>query len=401
MRIAFLCSGLEPGRDGVGDYTRRLAANCILQGHECTILALDDRHTERSLSGAATGEKCIRETQNSDGVDIPCLRCSVSLPRQERIQRIREYLAAFDPDWVSLQFVPYGFHPKGLPWRFARDFEPMIGARPLQIMFHELWIGNATGASWKDRLIGALQRRCILRMLRRLKPKLLHTSNATYVRLLERRGFTALPLPLFGNIPVSDTAPDAALPPEISDAGVPSDACGRSGWWLGVFFATLHPEWKPEPLLPILRGAANRAGKRICLISAGRQGAAGEALWEQMTREYGRDFLFVRTGEQAAERISALLQIANFGVVSTPWNLIGKSGSAAAMLDHGLPVIVTRKEETAEASPVSETPPEPLFHRCDPALEDKLVAGLKKRAPVHRAREISVRFIDALRKPGI
>lgn len=32
MRLAFICVSLEPGRDGVGDYTRSLAAECIRQG---------------------------------------------------------------------------------------------------------------------------------------------------------------------------------------------------------------------------------------------------------------------------------------------------------------------------------------------------------------------------------
>lgn len=44
MKLLFLCTSLEPGRDGVGDYVRLLAEACIEAGHECRLLALNDEH---------------------------------------------------------------------------------------------------------------------------------------------------------------------------------------------------------------------------------------------------------------------------------------------------------------------------------------------------------------------
>jgi len=43
MKIILVCSSLEPDRDGVGDYSRLLAGALITQGHECTLLALNDK----------------------------------------------------------------------------------------------------------------------------------------------------------------------------------------------------------------------------------------------------------------------------------------------------------------------------------------------------------------------
>jgi hypothetical protein len=44
MRIVFLCFSLEPGRDGVGDYTRALAGELIRPGHEvCAVAMLKNR----------------------------------------------------------------------------------------------------------------------------------------------------------------------------------------------------------------------------------------------------------------------------------------------------------------------------------------------------------------------
>jgi len=258
-------------------------------------------------------------------------------------------------------------------------------------MFHELWIGFGAAAPLKEQCIGSLQRYCIFRMIRALKPRALHTSNATYAGLLKSVGGVAKELPLFGNIPVLDLGPEPLLPAQLAAAGVPADPAGRNGWWLALFFGTLHPEWQPEPLTGILSRAAKRAGKRLCMVSAGRMGASGEALWEKMSRENGPEIVFVKCGEQSGGQISTLLQIADFGIAVTPWELMGKSGTVAAMLDHGLPVLYTRDNGNAEGSAES-----PLFHRCDAALEAKLVAGLQKQEPNPRVREICARFLAAL-----
>ena len=379
MRIAFLCSGLEPGRDGVGDYMRSLAAECVRQGHVCALVALND--------GKAQGAAVFREMQECDGVSMEALRCPEAVAWEDRVREARAFLADFGPDWISLHYVPYGFHPRGLAWRAADDLRAIVGGSPLQIMFHELWIGFGKGAPLKERLVGLAQRHCIFRTLRMLAPRVVHTSNATYAALLRKGGCSVTELPLFGSIPV---LPDPAFPPGLTAAGVPGDG-GREGWWIGAFFGTLHPEWKPEPLTGILLEAAQKAGQRVCLVSAGRLGVAGEAVWEAMRRAYAEKIVFLKLGEQTREQISALFGAADFGVASSPWCLMGKSSSAASMLDHGLPVIVTRVEEGGAL------PEGTLFHFCDEALESKLIAGLPRGEPGRSVGEICARFLAALR----
>lgn len=380
MRIVFICSGLEPGHDGVGDYTRRLAAECVRQGHECRLVALNDKNARHGK-------------QDSDGIQMDCLRCASSLGWAERMAQLREFVSEFNPDWISLQYVPYGFQRKGLPWRFAGDIKPVIGGRPLHIMFHELWIGWGKAAPFKQRMIGTLHRWCILRMLRTLKPRVIHTSNATYVALLKQTSVPAVQLPIFGNIPVADVGAQPLLPAEFVAAGIPADPASRNGWWLAAFFGTLHPEWTPEPLISNLLQAAKQANKRVCLFAVGRIGTAGDVLWEKMTREWGHEIVFVKFGEQPTERVSLLLQMADFGVAVSPGMLIEKSSAAAAMLDHGLPIILSRDEA---GTGVAEVASDTQFHQCDGSLVAKLVAGLPKREPLPRTHEIGARFIAAL-----
>ncbi|MEI8235402.1 MAG: hypothetical protein WCH57_12065 [Verrucomicrobiota bacterium] len=377
MRIAFLCGSLESGRDGVGDYTRRLAAECVRQGHACRLIALNDAF----ISGT------VSEKQESEEVSLPSLRCGEDLPVGERNAAARVFLDGFDPDWISLQFVPYAFHPKGIPWRFARELREIIAGRPLHLMFHELWIGEGGGYAWKHRLVGAVQRGCIFRLIAALRPRVVHTSNATYIARLQAGGVAAGELPIFGNIPIAP--PDAALPPGLLTAGLPLIAPERGAWWFALFFGILHPEWQPEPFTGTLLSAARQAGKRVCWISAGRMGAAGEALWERLRQTYGGEIRFIRCGEQPATRISALLRWADFGVAASPWSLLGKSSAAATMIDHGLSVIVPRDA----GAPPGDTAP---YFRCDAMLPARLAEGLPKRAPASRLGEICARFLQAL-----
>jgi len=97
------------------------------------------------------------------------------------------------------------------------------------------------------------------------------------------------------------------------------------------------------------------------------------------------------------ETISAQLRDADFGVAASPWQLIGKSGSAAAMLDHGLPVIVTRDDFHPYLPGDGPPSTDPLLHRLDDALPAKLAAGLPKRPARHRVDEIAARLVGLLK----
>ena len=43
MKILFICGTFENGKDGVGDYTKRLAKEIIDYGHSVHIIAIHDK----------------------------------------------------------------------------------------------------------------------------------------------------------------------------------------------------------------------------------------------------------------------------------------------------------------------------------------------------------------------
>src|SRR5204862_4861274 len=154
-------------------------------------IALNDRFV-----GAETS---LREA----GAEIETVRVPAQMPWPARIAAVRPRLAAFAPDCLSLQFAPYGFADRGLVWGLGARLLAPEPPPCVHVMFHELWIGEAEGAPVKRRIIGGIQKRLILKLLRDLAPTVVQTQASPYVHMLRRHGIAASRLPLFGNIAVN------------------------------------------------------------------------------------------------------------------------------------------------------------------------------------------------------
>lgn len=375
MKIAFLCTSLEAGRDGVGDYTRHLAAACRDAGQTCRLFAINDRHL-----GIATAS------------DSWSLRLSSHSPWSERSVLLSRALHEFAPDWVSWQIVPYGFHPKGVMPASPAWLAALTGAWRTHVMLHELWLGLPAGSSWRERLIGFCQRRRLLMFLRRLRPVRLHTSNLTYQRVLAQNGWAAEVLPLFGNIPIAPLSRDLALA-ELP-AGLP--AAPR---WIGAMFGTLHAEWSAVDTFAWLRAAATHAGRDIGIVTLGHGGVQQEAILGPVRRLFP-EIPIVTVGAVDAARVSRLLQAADFGISSHPWALVEKSGSTVALLEHGLPVLVPRDEWRLRGEPAPVGAVDPLLRRLRDFPPEDLPTWLAaRRAPAGRLDGVARKFLTDLGEP--
>lgn len=381
MKIAFIVSSLEPGRDGVGDYTRRLAAELIQQGHECRLIALNEKGKAK-VKSKTSGVRChngqdsladsqhsdrasalrpltsgFMDTQTSEGTPVECLRLPETLSWPERTALARQWVEEYKPDWVSLQFVPFGFHPKGLCFGLGKTLATINPERPWHIMFHELWLGLARSSSIKHRVWGALQRRLILQLVNTLRPRVVHTQAQPYQVTLQAAGVSAAILPLFGNIPkAKGDAWGEILQPLLSqNFGKP---VSREQVYLAGVFGGIHLEWNARDAVEALLPLVQRANQRLVLVLMGRNHLSSEML--AALRDKLKDHVVVLDlGERTNAEISKLLQTLDLGLATTPLQLIEKSGSVAAMLEHGLPALVTRDDwqligrqtEDATASP--------------------------------------------------
>jgi glycosyltransferase involved in cell wall biosynthesis len=356
VKILFLTGSSERGKDGVGDYTRALAGECARLGHEAFLLSLNDPWLTGSLQNPAE------------------LRLGAKMSWPDRVNSARAFLAQNGAEVVSLQFVPYSFHPAGLSFALPQILRAIIGQTRVQLMFHEIWIGSHQGAPLQVKILGFCQRKTIQAMVKGLACRKVHTSNMVYARLLARYGIDAELLPLFGSVPVTATRNE----PMRSD-------CTLS---LGLF-GSIHPEWNPDEMLAELR----RLGRPIRLSHVGRIGP-GEQVWSELSGRYQSEIEFCRFGEQSFENISQFLGSLDFGVATTPLSLIGKSSCTAAMLDHGLPVIVSRNDihfrGISEVAPISE-----LLIPVDENFLERL-ATVKRQPPWPRLPAVAAQFLHDL-----
>ena len=388
MRIAFVTSSAEAGKDGMGDYTLSLAAALRSLGHSVLAIGLNDRWIEKD-SSAATRD-------NADGVALERLASSIPVP--ERIDRACVRLKDFRPEWASFQMSCYAYHPKGILFGVNRHLRRLAATcENWQVMFQELWIAFQKDASLKNRLVGTLQRLSIKGGVKALQPKLLQTSTPLFRALLRTIGIEASVLPLAGSIPVNpDPGTDWFLE-VLGENGAPILAEKRKAHLVGGFFGAIYPNWEPEPFFSSLRKVAQKTGQRVTILAAGRMGGGGEAIWNRLAPLYP-DIRFHKVGELSFDRVSQYLRNLDFGIAATPWLAIGKSSATAAMLDHGIPVMVTRNDSQPRLRLEIEPPADPLLILADRDVSERFLAGLPWREPRHTARDLAAEFVRRMQQ---
>ncbi|CAH8292982.1 glycosyltransferase involved in cell wall biosynthesis [Mariniflexile fucanivorans] len=315
MKIIFICGSLEPGKDGVGDYTRRLCAELILQGIHVGILSYNDK----DVNGAT------QVTQYADGQAIYCYRISTFIKPKERCVLAKQWIDTHNPEWLSLQFVPYAFNNKGLPFGFASQLKTIGQNRKWHIMFHELWIGMNKESTLKEKCIGYIQRYIIKELTLKLKPNLVNTQTELYKKQLEKLTITSSLLPLFSNIPVIQK------PIEKTHLdSIPFDIPNK----YFVLFGSIH---YGSPINHFVKDFVDYLkNDSFSLITIGRNGNELRE-WISIWESYKLEVKCL--GEQSVEVISHVLKNATFGISTTPMALVEKSGSVLAMHAHGIPVI--------------------------------------------------------------
>lgn len=312
MKIVFLCGSLEPGLDGVGDYTRRLSAELIKQGHQIAIVSLNDAFIKEENSS----------NQVLEGVSLSVLRLPYSSSHNIRFKRAKEFIDIFNPDWVSLQFVPFSFHQKGLLFSQIKHFKFLTKGRFLHIMLHEAWVGKGTGFNYKKIAYSLLQEATIKKLFKSLHPKLIHTHIPSFFHKFKRMGWVVGKLPLFSNIPLftNDT-----------------NAIDRNKIKIG-FFSQMEMSDSILKFIKTLEENLNDKALHLEILLFGGSQATANTCKQILEEESTLRNKIILKGHLCDKELSLTLQECNLGMTPVPRHALGKSGSVAAFISHGVPV---------------------------------------------------------------
>jgi hypothetical protein len=310
MRILFLCGSLEPGKDGVGDYTRRLACELIRQAHSCSIIAIMDKGVNVKNE----------EMQEIDNTSISVVRLPFNNGYKLNCIEAKPWVDNFNPDWISLQYVPFSFHPKGLPFGFAKSIKLISKQRMLHIMFHELWVGMNKESVPKFKVLGAIQKKMIQSFIKNTKPYLLHTQTQLYRWQLKKIEENVLLLPLFSNNRVN----------------TPITVKEKKESIHFVVFGNIHHGAPIEDFCCCLEQFIKNKSIDIEISFIGLCGPEQQC-WISICES--KKIKIKVFGEQSSQTISEVLNSASIGITTTPLILTEKSGTVAAMKEHGLSIL--------------------------------------------------------------
>jgi len=319
MKIVFICGCLEDGRDGVGDYTLRLACEILNMGHSVNILAVDDKYVTQKMA----------ESKYAYQKTVAVLHLPHIWPLKQRFLEAQKKIGEILPDWISLQFVIFSFNKKGLPFGLSKRFAALAPYSNWHIMFHETWVRRQSYFDIKHYLWGQIQRQLIIYLIKSLKPKVVHTNTHLYQSELRNLGFNAQYLPLFSNIPNFNKRERLkfnvnSLRKKISF----------------IVFGQLHPN---VPIQDFVNDVSDYSIKNDIMASLIILGRCGDEMGNWVSKWKAANMSVKVWGEQPLNKVAEIFETADIGISTMNISLIEKSGSVAAMLEHGLPVISVSK----------------------------------------------------------
>lgn len=368
-RVGLLCGYLDPTRDGVADYTRRLAVHLRRTGLEPLVLTTHEW-------ARAAGEGAVGVTKRWD------------IPGVEAAARA---LRRLDLDVVHVQFAPsvfgasraVGLLPLFMPSRI-----------PLIVTLHEygVWSPPGSGDGGRSTLWSVAERRgyadretllLTTRAARLLVPSPEHLDVLR--ARFPRRTPAALEVPIGLNVELTTGDRATARADVRHQLGAPPGAS------LVAFFGFLHAEKALDHLIAAVAALrAERPEVQLLLIGGAESHSVPSAAAHSLRRELeqvcaaqGVQNQVHLTGYLPDAEVSRLLQAVDVAAFPFHSGVTRKSSSLLAALAAGVPVVATAPpgevHGPTEAGAVLRVPPRDIA-----ALTDALRRVLSDRALADR-----------------
>lgn len=374
MTILFICNSFEEGKDGIGDYTKKISLECLEQGIYPIIVAINDKYTRNVHSGYIE--------------NLPFYRIPAYFSIRQKEKEIKKILSGIpEIDWISLQFVCYGLSENGLIGKYIGPLVRLFRNYKVHIMMHELWVGEELNANFKTRLWGKIQRFFILLFLKRMEPEVIQTSIPLYQKMLNNNGVGAGVLPIFSNIGLH-----AEISVEFRNKIPHQIIANREQYIIGCLFGSIYSNsWDMADLFKLLEAKGKVEKKKILITSIGKVGS-GKIFWESLPLKYP-NIEFLAFGARDEIFISNWLDtFVDFGIITTPAIIAGKSGSCMAFFEHGIPVFC-RKNHLFFSFNVSE---DLIDKRLIQVGDDLELAIPSRTSPTSHLKAVVKKFIENL-----
>lgn len=122
MKILFITNNFPPSIDGVGEYTYNLARTFVGHNHKVIVV-------------------CTKSSEINTKVDKVIVLPIIRKWNGKAGEKITKIINEYSIDIVSLQYVPHGFHPKGLPFGLIALLHEINKANVKKMtFFHEVCI---------------------------------------------------------------------------------------------------------------------------------------------------------------------------------------------------------------------------------------------------------------------
>lgn len=190
MKILFITNNFPPIVDGVGDYTYNIAKQFVAHNHEVYIICRNNPQINTKIQGMTILPLIYKWDYN-------CYKPIVRFIKEKVI------------DVVSFQYVPHGFHPKGLPFPIIKLTKEIKKCNTkLFTFFHEVSVEKEKG-NIKRTLLSMLMQHISKRIIE--NSDYVATSIEYYKNMILRLVPDKKDIPL---IPITSNIPETELSKE-------------------------------------------------------------------------------------------------------------------------------------------------------------------------------------------
>jgi len=314
-RILIISPSLEPNQCGVSDYTNVL--NDFLHDDKFMTfrITLNDHYCKE-----------IFEHQH-------IIRINKGQTISAKVNVLQNINKQFNPELILLNYVSYGYHKYGLPLFLMRMIKKTFYDKPIILIFHELWPGNLSSDSFKDKLIGFVHRLFVKQVFKIINPQKVIVNSEIWQRLLKKINIDSIVIPVFSNINVIESNKDNY--PVICQF---DDSVELNKIITIALFGSSGFSYDPIQIVNFFSEQVNNSDVTFHFICIGKYQPLFD-VFNKLHDTYPERILVEITGVLSAEKVSELFNFSDYGLTSYMPQFWSKSGAIAAMLSHGLPVL--------------------------------------------------------------